>query len=299
MRWGGRRGSLLLLLNVFAFHTHYAVAATAVSALSAASSAPVVKGSEAVVAPANVAQPAPDLLEFHPRADFFSAFGFLGDKQNQYTIGSATAVFMLARSNDDDARTYFAGKRRIGDLDYWGNEILGTGVPGGLLGVGAWVWGAKRQSVKLVHFGQANLEAMFVTGVASATLKATVLRERPDHSDRYSFPSAHTSTMAATAMTLFEFYGWQAGVPAFVLTALTAVSRMSTDRHWFSDTVGGATLGLVFGHVFARAHLERVNPDSLKSQATSSGKTRILNRLTWVPVVDEVGNMGVVAVSFF
>jgi len=243
-------------------------------------------------------------MEFHPRADFLSALDFLHDKQNQYTVASATLVFSLARSNDDNARDYFVGQKRIGNLDTLGNEILGTGVPGALIGIGAWTWGVRKQSVVLVHFAQANLEAMLMTGVVSAVLKGTVMRERPDRSDRYSFPSGHTSTVAATAMTLYEFYGWRAGVPAFLLTALTAVSRMSADKHWVSDTVGGATLGIVFGHVFARAHLERLKPDSLKSQAFPKvpalrDSTRILSELRVFPAVDEAGRVRVVAVSFF
>jgi membrane-associated phospholipid phosphatase len=244
------------------------------------------------------------LMEFYPRADFSAALGFLPDKQNQYTIAGAAVAFSLARSNDESSRIYFAGQKRIGNIDSLGNDMLGTGVPGALIGVGAWTWGIKRQSVTLVHFAQANLEAMLVTGVVSAALKGAVGRERPDQSDRFSFPSAHTSTVAATAMTVFEFYGWRAGVPAFFLTGLTAVGRMSTDRHWLSDTVGGATLGVVFGHVFARAHLEKLKPDSLKSQSTPNGiprgeGTRILSKLRVFPALDEAGGMRVVAVSLF
>jgi membrane-associated phospholipid phosphatase len=89
-------------------------------------------------------------------------------------------------------------------------------------------------------------------------LKVTVQRERPDHSDFYSFPSGHTYSIAATAMSLQEFYGWRVGVPAFLLTALTAASRWSADKHWLSDTVAGAALGVYFGHAFSQAHLKRI-----------------------------------------
>ena len=55
----------------------------------------------------------------------------------------------------------------------------------------------------------------FFTGVTtlgvSYLLKFTVKKDRPDHSNRYSFPSAHTSLLFANAAFVQRRYGWKWG----------------------------------------------------------------------------------------
>lgn len=195
--------------------------------------------------------------EFSPLQDSHQAVNYFFDQQNLITLASATAAVAGAHQYDPSMREYFARQRRIGDLDRLGNEILGTGVPGFLTATGIWLWGNKYQKAYEVHAAQAQIETLVATGIVTFVLKGATKRDRPDNSDKYSFPSGHTSTMAASAMSLTEFYGWKIGVPMFALTALTAVSRMSEDRHWFSDTVAGASLGIYFGHAFSRLHLTK------------------------------------------
>ena len=48
----------------------------------------------------------------------------------------------------------------------------------------------------------------------SYLLKFTVKKDRPDHSNRYSFPSAHTSLLFANAAFVQRRYGWKWGVAA-------------------------------------------------------------------------------------
>lgn len=220
----------------------------------------------ATMSSAGAAEPAPVMAEPTRPATRFALVRDLReglvatlDKQNQLTIAVAVPLVVGAHQADPSARDAWGNQRRIGDWDRLGNEVLGTGVPGTLLAGGAWIWGEKTARVREVHFGQASLEALLVTSLATTALKVSIGRERPDASNRQSFPSGHTSTMAATAMTLQEFYGWKAGAPAFALTAFTGLSRMSADRHWFSDTVAGAALGILVAHGFSRAHLERLN----------------------------------------
>ncbi len=52
---------------------------------------------------------------------------------------------------------------------------------------------------------------------ATYLLKYTVRKERPDHSDFHSFPSAHTSILFANAAFVQRRYGWKWGLPAYVL----------------------------------------------------------------------------------
>jgi hypothetical protein len=194
---------------------------------------------------------------FDPLADYREAARHAFDKQNKYTLGMGLLAFAWSRDADERTRSAYAHQGRLGSGEYLGNELIGTGVPGVLSGLGFWGFGAVHNRPYEVGAGHAQLEALLATFVLTSALKWAVQRERPDRSDKYSLPSGHTSTVSASAMTLYEFYGWKAGIPGVILVALTALSRVADDRHWLSDTVAGATLGAFVGHAVARAHLRR------------------------------------------
>lgn len=189
--------------------------------------------------------------DFTPWSDVKAAGARAVDRESRWRLALGGAAVLGARSVDGSARTYMDGTRRLGDLDPVGNDVLGTGVPGVLLGAGFWGYGLLRDEAGPTRSGQSQLEALAATGLATLLLKASVDRTRPDDSDRNSFPSGHASTTFATATVLAELYGWRAGVPAYALATLTGASRMSTDRHWLSDVVAGAALGIWLGRAFA------------------------------------------------
>ena len=87
---------------------------------------------------------------------------------------------------------------------------------------------------------------IYTTGVTHA-LKVTTQRRRPDQSDPFSFPSGHTSAAFSTATSLTYAYGWKAAIPAYGLAALSGLSRIADDKHWTSDVVAGAFLGIIWG----------------------------------------------------
>jgi membrane-associated phospholipid phosphatase len=76
------------------------------------------------------------------------------------------------------------------------------------------------------------------------TLKYTVHRDRPDHSNNKSFPSGHSASAFATATVLQRYYGWKVGVPAYALGSYVALARMSWNRHHATDVVMGAGFGI-------------------------------------------------------
>jgi hypothetical protein len=230
---------------------------------------------------------------FHLLDDTSAASRALVDKQNQITFAVSVVGIMGAHQLDPAARDFFGRQRRLGDYDRLGNEVLGTGIPGLLLAGGFWAWGAGTENSYEVHAGQAQLEAIVGTAITVFTLKGAVRRDRPDNSDQYSFPSGHTSTVAASAIVLQEFYGWKAGVPMFLLTALTAASRMSVDAHWFSDTVAGAGVGVLIGHAFSRSHL-----DLLEKKRDEASKVARVSRPMILPVFSPGGGGLAVVVSY-
>ncbi|HHJ36457.1 MAG TPA: phosphatase PAP2 family protein [Gammaproteobacteria bacterium] len=83
--------------------------------------------------------------------------------------------------------------------------------------------------------------------------KALVSEERPDNSDKNSFPSGHAANAFASATTLYRRYGWQTGVPAYALATFTASARVAARKHFWHDVVAGAAIGTISGWLFTDA----------------------------------------------
>jgi membrane-associated phospholipid phosphatase len=79
--------------------------------------------------------------------------------------------------------------------------------------------------------------------VASEGLKRAFPEERPDMSDRKSFPSGHTSVSFAAAASLQHRYGWEVGLPAQLLAGFVGLSRVQARKHHWYDVVVGAAIG--------------------------------------------------------
>ena len=97
---------------------------------------------------------------------------------------------------------------------------------------------------KAAMVGRDIVRAQIVSQVFTQGVKFTVRRERPDGSNRQSFPSGHASSAFATATVLQRHYGWKAGVPAYAVGSYVALARMSWNKHHASDVVMGAGLGI-------------------------------------------------------
>lgn len=89
-------------------------------------------------------------------------------------------------------------------------------------------------------------------------LKATVRKERPDGSNRFSFPSAHTAVAFSASTFLQRRYGWKLGVPAYLLSSYVGWSRIYARKHDIWDVSAGALLGtassLLLTRPFAQKH---------------------------------------------
>jgi len=89
-------------------------------------------------------------------------------------------------------------------------------------------------------------------------LKHAFPEERPDHSDRRSFPSGHSAESFAAAASLENRYGWKAGLPAFALATLVATARVEARKHHWYDCVAGAAIGTGSGFLLTRRRDDRV-----------------------------------------
>ena len=93
-------------------------------------------------------------------------------------------------------------------------------------------------------------EALAVSVATSYALKYSVSKRRPDGSDTHSFPSNHTGFAFAGATFLMERYGWQWGVPAYLVGGYVAWGRVYAKRHDVWDVLAGAAIGTASGLLF-------------------------------------------------
>ena len=68
------------------------------------------------------------------------------------------------------------------------------------------------------------------------------------------FPSGHTLRSFAIASVLADRYGRRAALVAYPVAALVGLSMIQEDRHWASDVVAGAGLGMAIGKGIAARH---------------------------------------------
>ena len=90
------------------------------------------------------------------------------------------------------------------------------------------------------------------TAGATLILKYSVKEWRPDHSNRHSFPSGHTSTSFATAAFIQRRYGWKLGAPAYAVATYVGWGRVFSKKHHWWDAVAGAAIGVGSAYIFTR-----------------------------------------------
>ena len=81
-----------------------------------------------------------------------------------------------------------------------------------------------------------------------------------------AFPSGHSASAFAAA-TVIAFSSRRLAVPAYVLAALVAWSRVYVGVHWPLDVIGGAVLGVLVGTLVVKAlpRLSEVRRRSLRA----------------------------------
>lgn len=91
-----------------------------------------------------------------------------------------------------------------------------------------------------------------VMGVTVQTMKTSFGVERPDGSNNASFPSGRTATAFVGAHILFKEYKdvspW-IGVGGYAVATATGTMRMLNKKHWASDIVAGAGVGILSAEV--------------------------------------------------
>ena len=158
------------------------------------------------------------------------------------------------------------------------------GGPGPLaVGLVTYAAGRAANRPQVTAFGREATTAVLVAGTLTFTVKGLVGRARPmsaapGDADIYrpgrgfldarraSFPSGHTAASFALATVIASelphdkpLLRWGAGALAYGGAGLVGFSRVYGDRHWTSDVIMGAGLGIVAGRIAVRREHARAS----------------------------------------
>lgn len=106
---------------------------------------------------------------------------------------------------------------------------------------------------RISHLGFDLLRANILTQALTYGFKYAVRRDRPT-GECCSFPSGHASVTFATASVLERHFGYRGAWPTFVIAGYVAASRLTENRHFLSDVLFGAALGMASGWTVVGRH---------------------------------------------
>jgi membrane-associated phospholipid phosphatase len=169
----------------------------------------------------------------------------LPSRENTTWLGIGAAAALAAHAGDRQVTTSVTGAR-----------TFGTGIGSGALigsmpvqfgsAVATFAIGRMTNNRTVTAVGGDLVRAQLVAQTVSYGLKYSIQRTRPDGTS-FSFPSGHAATTFASATVLQRHFGWKAGIPAYAVASYVAASRIHDSRHYLSDVVFGAAIGMVAG----------------------------------------------------
>jgi membrane-associated phospholipid phosphatase len=166
---------------------------------------------------------------------------------------------VMAQNWDIDLLKYI--NPRYPNSSYWQNTSKSAYYVTGAVTLGTLVTGLASNNDYIKHNAYESLLNLGISNAITFGLKFAINRERP--ADRYpdevfvtsplhgkSFPSGHTSLAFSTAATLsIEYKKWYITVPAYLWASSVGYSRMYLGRHYPSDVLGGAAVGIGSGYL--------------------------------------------------
>jgi hypothetical protein len=182
-----------------------------------------------------------------PRGSFFRDIGgdfkrFFTTDDTLWTVGAVGAGALFASSWDRaNAQTV---------QNTWSRDAFDSGdVAGNLLthlavGGGSYIVGRVSGQHRITDFGEDLMRAQILSQAVIQAGKYATQRQRPDASNQHSLPSGHAATAFATAGVVQRHFGWKAGLPAYVAASYIGASRMADNRHYLSDVLLGAGIGI-------------------------------------------------------
>ena len=213
-----------------------------------------------------------------------------------YTAGTMAGTFGLAWLDDDvgnAVQSVYHGpfKDALDVADYLGGPKIN--LPVVVLAGGSLL----TDNVKFQDAAFTSLQTLIYAGLIGYGLKGLFGRERPEWSDNpyaffsrtgknpfthegnSSYPGGHAIAAFGIITPWVMYYPHPVTYALYVLPIGTGISRIALSKHWATDIVVGAFIGVSMGRWLSRLHQSRQDVDDRLSVAVlESGK---LFRITW------------------
>jgi len=131
--------------------------------------------------------------------------------------------------------------------------VVCRALPRGRLGTASWLGALAFAGAGLVEFAIKHLVGRPRPDAAQPALAVLGPSFVPDID---SFPSGHATSVFAVATVFAAFYPrlrW----PLYTLAGAVAVGRVYLERHYISDIIAGAVIGIVIASTLLRYHASR------------------------------------------
>ena len=180
-------------------------------------------------------------------------------KSTWVILGIGAGAAAIAYPFDDELNEWFQDadglQKALKPGKYLGYGWVQGGAAVGLYLVGRYamkpVDGSRTNKVS--HLGFDLLQANLLTQAFTYGIKYTVQRDRPT-GECCAFPSGHASVTFATAAVLERHFGYRASWPMFLVAGYVSASRLTDNRHFLSDVLFGASLGMACGWTVVGQH---------------------------------------------
>lgn len=158
--------------------------------------------------------------------------------------------YVASHIHSDTAEQVFAAGKWIGSV------YVHVGAAAGLYLVGRYVIPPNAdgsRTNKVSHLGFDLIRAQILSQTIVHGIKITAQRDRPT-GECCAFPSGHAASAFAAASVLERHFGYRGAWPTLVAASYVAASRLVDDRHFLSDVVFGAAVGVATGWTVVGSH---------------------------------------------
>ncbi len=165
------------------------------------------------------------------------------------TMLFAGASVSNAQQNNFDSDIAAIRNNAVPDFNYSYDDYLQYSPAAVMLGMKAFGYESRSS------WGRMIVSDAFSTLLMAGTvggLKFVIERPRPDGSENNSFPSGHAAKSFMTATMLHKEYGWRSpwfSIGAYTVASVSTVSRILNNKHWMTDLIGGAAIGIGSVHL--------------------------------------------------
>ena len=174
-------------------------------------------------------------------------------------LGVGAAAALATHPADHYVERHIVGNNtaeNVFKLGKWvGSAEVEVGTAVGLWAIGRYVVPAKGESPtnKVSHLGFDLIRAQILSQALVQGIKYSVRRDRPT-GECCAFPSGHAATAFAVASVLERHLGYRASWPMLASATYVATSRLVDNRHFLSDVMFGAAVGMASGWTVVGRH---------------------------------------------